>query len=117
MKEAYKFIQADKILRWSILISTILLLIHLFILGLMYNFLPPVVPVYNQLPWGDARIGTKGELFIPIGLSFIFLISNYLVIGKTYTLMPLVARIISITTLLIAVLGIIFISRTIQIIT
>lgn len=115
MKEASKYIHADKILRWSILFSALLLLLHLLILGIAYIFLPPIVPAYNQLPWGDARIGTKAELFIPIVISFICFFINYYLIGKIYNHMPLVARIISITMLLIAVLGIIFISRTVQI--
>lgn len=115
MKEASKYIHADKILRWSILLAAFLLVLHLLILGIAYTFLPPIVPAYNQLPWGDARIGTKAELFIPVTLSIVFFFVNYYLIGRIYNPMPLVARIISITMLLTAVLGIIFISKTVQI--
>lgn len=115
MNATFKQIRLDKIIKWGLLFSLILLVLHTLLLVIFYLALPPILPIYNQLPWGDSRLGNKIEIIIPLAISFGFFISNYLLITKLYATMPLVARIISITTLLTTVLGFIFIMRTIQI--
>jgi hypothetical protein len=116
MKEIYKHINTDKIIRWGMLSAAILFLLHAVLLGIFYTSLPPVVPLYNQMPWGEPRLAAKIELILPIVITAGFLICNYLLIARLYTTMPLVSRIISVTSLLISLLAFIFILRTFQII-
>ena len=116
MKEIYKHITIDKIIRWGMLTAVILFFLHGIFLAIFFTSLPPVVPLYNQMPWGEPRLASKIELILPLILTAGFLLSNYFIIAKLYATMPLVARIISVTTLLISLLAFIFIIRTLQII-
>lgn len=116
MNGVTKQIFTDKIIRLGLLSALILLGLHAVFLGIFYLSLPPVVPLFNQLPWGDARLGTRLEILLPWGITLVFLLFNYFIITKLYQTMPLVSRILSITTLLLSVLAFIFILRTIQLI-
>lgn len=109
-------IKADKIIRWGMTFSLLLLFCQAGLLAFFYLKLPPVVPVFNQLPWGESRLGVKYEILLPFAITAIFFLFNYFLLVKLYTNMPLVSRIIGITTLLASLLSCIFIIRTLQLI-
>lgn len=109
-------VKADKIIRWGITFSLILLFLQAVLLAIFYFKLPPVVPLFNQLPWGEARLGIRLEIFLPFGFTTIFLLFNYVLLTKLYVTMPLVSRIIGITTFLASLLSSIFIIRTLELI-
>lgn len=116
MNAVYKQIFADKITRIAMTLSLVLILMHISYLGFYYLSLPPLVPLYNQMPWGEARLGSKFEVLIPITITFIFFIFNTFFLTKLYSAMPLVSRMISITTMLVSLLAFIFIVRTLQLV-
>lgn len=116
MKALFKYIKIDKILKWGFLLSAILLLCQIIYTVFSYFSLPPVVPLYNQLPWGESRLGSRLEIFIPSIITFLFIIGNLLLVNKLYEQLPLLSRIISITTLLITILSVIFTFQTLNII-
>ena len=70
-----KPILADKFTFAGFLLSILLLLGIRYII-FSYIHLPPFLPLYNKLPWGYERLGEKSDIFIPIILSFAFLIGN-----------------------------------------
>jgi len=109
-------VKADKIIRWGMTISFILLLLQAGLLALFYLKLPPLVPLFNQLPWGDARLGSTYEILLPLVITAVFFLFNYILLTKLYPTMPLVSRIIGVTTLLASLLSIIFVIRTLQLI-
>lgn len=109
-------VKADKIIRWGMTFSFILLLLQAGLLALFYLKLPPVLPLFNQLPWGDARLGATYEILLPLVITAVFFLFNYILLTKLYTTMPLVSRIIGVTTLLASLLSIIFVVRTLQLI-
>ena len=117
MKEAFKQIKSDKIIRWAMTLACLLLLLHALYLAIFYFSLPPVIPLFNQLPWGEARLGSQIEIGLPLIITGIFIIFNYVFLAKMYSTMPLVSRILSITALLGSLLSFIFIVRTLQLIT
>ena len=116
MKGLFKKINADKIIRLATYISVAFLILHLLYIIIAFSYLPPFLPLFNQMPWGEERLGIKIEIFLPfiIGLSFFFL--NLLLALRLYEKMPLVSRILSITSMLINILAIIFVIRTIELI-
>ena len=116
MKKLFKYAQTDKIIKFSLQISGVLLLAQLLYAVFAYFSLPPLVPIFNQLPWGEERLGQKFEIFIPALLTLIFLFGNLLLVNRVYDRMPLLSRILSITTLLINVLSFIFTVQTLSII-
>ena len=87
MRGFINFIQSDKILLRGTLISLALLLLHVLALSIFYRLLPPYVPVYNQLPWGSERLGSRLELFIPFGISttLLIMVNNASTIGIPIT--------------------------------
>ena len=116
MSEVSNLTKADKIIRWGMTFSLIFFVFSSLLLALFYLKLPPLVPLFNQLPWGEDRLGAKFEFFIPIVITAFFFIFNYTLLRKLYITMPLVSRILGITTLLASLLLFIFVVRTLQII-
>lgn len=116
MKELFKYAKTDKIIKFSLQISGVLLFGQIIYTIFSYFSLPPLVPLFNQLPWGEERLGQKYEIFIPGILTLLFLIGNLFLINALYEKMPLVSRMLSITTLLVNVLSFIFTLQTLTII-
>lgn len=116
MKDIFSLVKSDKIIRWGMTLAFALLVLHALSIVIFYQTLPPVIPLFNQLPWGNARLGIKFEIMMPLVITTLFFIFNYFLLSKLYKAMPLVSRIIGITTLLAAVLSFIFIIRTLQLI-
>ncbi|MBA3723399.1 MAG: hypothetical protein H0W89_00700 [Candidatus Levybacteria bacterium] len=116
MNAAFKQLRADKIIRLGMTISLALILLHAVYLAFFYLSLPPVLPLYNQMPWGESRLGSRLEILIPLATTIIFFFINYILLAKLYSTMPLVSRMISVTTLLLSLVSIIFIVRTLQLI-
>lgn len=116
MKKLFKYVKSDKIIRLSMTISLVLLVLETIYICLFFTSLPEVLPLYNQMPWGEARLGTRIELFLPVVVTFLFLIFNFFLLNKLYERMPLMSRILSITTILITALSVIFTIQTLQII-
>jgi hypothetical protein len=114
MSAFIKQLSADKIVWWSILGSISLLLLCVLYLLFVYPNLPPYLPIYNQMPWGEEKLGTKPEIFLPIGIGMLFLIINALFSMLFYSKMPLVSRMLSIASLFISVTIVIFLFRTTQ---
>ena len=113
MQEIFKKFKKDKIMLYGFGMSGILDGIYLLSLLIFYVYLPPFVPLYNQLPWSEKRIGSKNELFIPVITAFVILLTNYVLCSSFHQKMPLVSRILCITTLLISLLAFLFMIRII----
>jgi hypothetical protein len=116
MNLSFKYIISDKIVLLSVIGSLFFIILSLSISGIFYGKLPPFIPIFNQMSWGIARLGTKEELFIPILIAGIIFLLNTLLANSIYEKIPLVARMFCITTLLITLFVLLFTIRTIQII-
>lgn len=116
MKELIKHIKTDKIVKWGVILSLSLLILQTIYILVVYSFLPPYLPIFNQMSWGESRLGSKIEIFLPILITVAFVIINMFLITRLYTRMPLASRILSITTLLITILSCIFVTRTLLLI-
>lgn len=107
---------ADRIIFISLLVSFTAISIATVVVVLFYRQLPPIVPIFNQLAWGEGRLGTKAQISIPIVIAVIVFCMNPFIIFAVYKDMPLVSRILSVTTLIVATLVLIFVIRTIRIV-
>lgn len=113
MNEFFSHIRNDRILLYSFSSTLTFLLITLVYSFFFLRFLPPLIPLFNQMPWGEARIGNTWQLFIPAGIVFVVLITNSFLALYLYSKIPLLSRIVSATGLLIAFLALLFIVRTV----
>src|SRR5256885_9340220 len=59
MKKLNNLLKTDKIIKWGILGSASLIIFTLAYISFYYFMIPPFVPLFNQLPWGMARFGTR----------------------------------------------------------
>lgn len=114
MKELFKKIKSDRIIKLSLFFSLSILVIHLAYLVILYNFLPPFLPIFNQMPWGKERLGVKAEIFLPLFINIAFFLLNFILTLRFYEKIPLLSRVLSTTSLLICSLSFIFIVRTVQ---
>lgn len=116
MNHFFKNISQDKIFLLGCGGTVILLFMSVVLSGFFYGKLPPFLPLFNQMSWGVARLGTKEELFIPIIIAGITLLVNMILATVIYSKMPLISRMLCITSLLISLFVLLFTLRTIQII-
>ena len=116
MKKLFKNITSDKMTFRGFLLSLFLLILSVIYLVFYYNNLPPYIPLFNQLPWGQQRIVPTIEIFLPIGIFFLIFVINFIFTSIVYNKNPLIGRIIAATTLLIAIMNLIFIIRTVLIV-
>lgn len=116
MKEFTKDIRNDKITQRGFLGGIIIIVLSIIYILFSYSSLPPFIPLFNQLPWGEQRVANTIGIFIPSATAFLILILNVIFSSIVYKKAPLISRILAITSLLIAILTFLFIIRTIQIV-
>lgn len=116
MKKLFSKIKADKITLWGCIASILLIFLNGLYIGLSYSSLPPFVPLFNQMPWGEARLGTREQIFMPLIIVVVITIGNFLLASLLYEKIPLISRILSITTVLVSFFALLFAVRTIQLI-
>ena len=115
MKKFFRYTKTDKLIRLSLQIAALLLIAQLGYIAFSYRSLPILIPLFNQLSWGEARFGQRFEIFFPSIIVVIVFITNLLLLNHVYERMPLIARILGITILLISLLSFIFTIQTISI--
>ncbi|MEK7160155.1 MAG: hypothetical protein AAB702_01605 [Patescibacteria group bacterium] len=116
MKSFINNIKADRWVFRGFNIS--LFLTFLTILFILFNYrnLPPLIPIFNQLPWGTQRLTEAYGIFIPVAVFGIIFVINIIFASFVYSKNPLIARIVSAITFIIAILNFLFIIRTILVI-
>ena len=113
MKRLFNFLPSDQIIIWGFSISIVPLIVSLIAVGIFFNFLPPFVPIYNKMPWGYARVGTKIELFIPIGIGIFFYFANLVLSSFFYKKIVLLGRFFSAVTFAVSLTTLIFVIQII----
>ncbi len=116
MKKYFEYIKKDRLIFRLYIISFLFILITIIFIVLTYSKLPPLIPMYNQLPWGENRLSSTLGIFIPSIIVFGMFVANIALSGLSYSHSPLIARLISVTTFLIIILNSLFIFRTILLI-
>jgi hypothetical protein len=112
MNDIFKKLLSDRIVKQSSIISAVLLFTTLLYVIIVYRFLPPFIPIFNQLPWGMERLGERVTIFLPVVIAMCLYGINIIFSQIMYTKMPLVVRMISITTFFISFIICVFIIRT-----
>lgn len=113
MNESFSKFFQDKIIFFGFTSTIFFIFITFTIFLLFLRVLPPYLPIYNQMPWGEQRLGTKIEIAVPIIIVLVLGLSNLFFSKSIYEKMPLVARILAITSLSISFLALFFVVRTI----
>jgi len=117
MKDFFKDIRADKIALIGFLISGLLSVFSLTLILVKYKNLPPFIPIFNQLPWGEQRLAPVLVIFIPLIVNWMVFILNIIYSALIYQKAPLASRMLSTTSIVVTVLVFLFLVKTIRIIT
>lgn len=116
MKEFFKDIRGDKTITFAFLIDILFIFLTIAYILFFYGKLPPFVPIFNQLPWGEQRLGPTITIFIPVLIAFLIFIINIFISTFIYKNIPLISRMFAAISLLIGILTFLFIIRTITLI-
>lgn len=111
-----KYLQSDKILFYGSILSLVFLVVSIIIIAFVYSRIPPFIPLYNQLPWGEARLATKNEFFILPAMMGGILFANVIAALSLYQKTPLLSRLFAATSLLTGIFGLLFVGRTVSLI-
>lgn len=106
MKRFISLVKLDKAVKYSLIASGIIFILLLGLLGFEYNKLPPVIPLFNSLPWGRSRLMPSQFIFIiPAFLISVALVNMvfFRVLYRKYTLL---ARMLSVNIFLAVLLSI-----------
>jgi hypothetical protein len=113
MKNLINNIKADKLTFRGFVISLLLTLFTFLYIIINYVNLPPLIPIFNQLPWGNNRLTPTVGIFIPIIAFIVVFILNVLFTSIIYSKNPLIARLVAAVTLILAMMNFLFIIRTV----
>ena len=64
MKEFFKDIAQDKTITFAFFINTFFIVASIAYILFSYGKLPPFIPIFNQLSWGEQRLGNQITIFI-----------------------------------------------------
>lgn len=116
MKKYFKIIRKDRLVYRLFSASFILIFLTFLFTVLSYSNLPPLLPIFNQLPWGPDRLSESLGIFIPSVLVFVIVLINAALSGYIYFNSPLLSRLFAVTSFLITLLTFLFVTRTILLI-
>lgn len=116
MKEFFKYVAADKTIAMAFFMNGFFIIAVLIFILFSYHLLPPFVPIFNQLPWGEQRLGTTISIFVPVMVSLLILIINIISAAFTYKKIPLVSRMMAAISLLASILTFLFVVKTVTLI-
>lgn len=112
----FREVRNDKVLFRGFSINLFIIILTFAYILLSFRNLPPYLPIFNQMPWGEARIAETVWIFVIPALSLLVFLFNFLYSGLIYNKIPLVPRILAVTSFIVSVLALLFVIRTIQIV-
>lgn len=113
MKEFFKDIKSDKAIIPTFSINGIFIVVSVIFILFSYRNLPPFIPIFNQLPWGEQRLGSTFTIFIPVLVALLIVIINLFTAAFIYKKTPLVARMLAAVSLLTSIITFLFIIKTV----
>lgn len=84
-----------KIFRWNIF----LIIIQISLIFYKFNDLPPQIPFYYSLPWGESQLASTSALFLLPTFSIVFLLVNNLLAALFLSSIQLLSRLLIIFSL------------------
>lgn len=116
MKKHFNNLKKDRLVLRLFLLSFLILSVNFIVIAIAYTKLPPFLPIFNQFPWGEARLLTTPGILIPPLIATFYFVLNIFLSAFSYEKYPLIARILAVTSSLIGLLTLLFVIRTITLI-
>lgn len=94
----------DKTARAGYVYTMMVILLMIVLITAFLSKLGPEVPLYFTLPWGEARLAPKQMLYIVPALTMGFLMINLSMARAVRHLSPLLPKVLSVSTLVVALM-------------
>jgi hypothetical protein len=116
MKEFFRELFQDKTIISAFFANAFILITSIVYVLISYGKLPPFIPIFNQLPWGEQRLGSTITVFVPILIALLIFSINIFASALIYKKNPLISRMLEAISLLITILTFLFVAKTIALI-
>ena len=103
----------SKIFRWNI----IFIILQIAFLFWKFNLLPPQIPLYYSLPWGESQLAQTSMLFVFPVISLVLLFINHLFAISLIKTSSLLSGILLAISLIFSFLSLIAIFHIVYLIT
>jgi len=113
MKAFFKDVASDKTITLAFFLNGLFIITIIIFILFSYGRLPPFIPIFNQLPWGEQRLGTTITIFIPVLVALLIFLINIFTSTITYKKIPLVSRMMAAISLLTSILTFLFVVKTV----
>lgn len=105
MKEKFRILVDDQFTRISLILSLLFIIPLIAIIFFTYASLPPYIPFFNSMPWGEERLfSSQVVIFLPIIFVLVFAM-NLLQATFVYAKYTLVSRIVMFNSFLFLLLS------------
>lgn len=84
---------------WAIFIPTLLSLLMLVFIAVFAKFLPPRLPLFYSLPWGEQQLVNHSQLFILPAIITLVTLGNLIISWQLHPTHVFFKKILSIATL------------------
>lgn len=101
-----------KVFRWNIFF----IISQIGFLFWKFNSLPPQIPLYYSLPWGQSQLAPASSLFILPTISLVLLLINHLFAISLTKTSALLSRLLVVISLIFSLLSLITIFQIVNII-
>lgn len=99
------FIVRDSSIKYPFFLCIFFLTIQVILIAIFYSSLPPLIPLFNSLPWGENRLALSQLIFLVPTVSIVVIFLNLYIAKLIYTKHTLVARILTVNGFLVSLLG------------
>lgn len=117
MKSRIKLVLKHKLAKWALRIFLFFFTGSLLILLIKWRELPPEVPLYYSLPWGEEQLTTPFNLLILPLVSFFVFILNFFLASILLEKEPWLCRILILTATIFSFLSTLALIKIIFLIT
>lgn len=105
MKGRINLLFRDKFLLYSLTLTAIFLTISVLLVVFSYKSLPPLIPLFNSMPWGVTRLySSEVVLILPLVFLLVILINTTITL-LIYNRFTLLSRLITFNSFLVCLLG------------
>lgn len=105
MKGRFKLFFADNLLFVSSTSSFLVLILTFLLVVIFYPHIPPLIPIFNSMPWGEQRLASSLVLFsFPILFAMVLCVNNLLAFFL-YSRYTLASRMLAMSSALFVCLG------------
>lgn len=101
IRETVETLVPDSFGRTSYLIAACMISIMLITITLLLNRLPGIVPLFFSMPWGEARLAPRFNLYLLPLTSLFFLIANLMLGRISVKISPILPKVLAVSSAIV----------------